>query len=105
MLEGGDQVLIEQLPICLAVLLRNPSQRIGPGWWQGWFLCFLQRDVSRKDFILVSGLIPLASLSPSIENIDHAVSGIPKAITDTVQVPSLMSRITVSGYIVTIAVL
>lgn len=51
------------------------------------------------------GLIPLASLSPSIKNIDHAVPGIPKAITDVVQVPSLVSRITVSGYIVAIVVL
>lgn len=53
----------------------------------------------------MSGLIPLASLSPSVENIDHAVPGVPKAITDTVQVPSIMSRITVSGHIVTIVVL
>lgn len=100
MLERGDQALIEHLTVCLVVLFGNPSQRIGPGWWQGRFLCFLQRDVSRKDFILVSGLIPLASLSPSIKNIDHAVPGVPEAITETVQVPSL-----VSGSIVTIMVL
>lgn len=51
------------------------------------------------------GLITLASLSLSIKNIDHAVPGVPKAITDTIQVASLMSRITLSGHIVTIVVL
>lgn len=51
------------------------------------------------------GLITLASLNLSIKNIDHAVPGVPKAITDTVQVPRLMSRITVSGHVVTIMVL
>lgn len=52
----------------------------------------------------MSGLIPLASLSPSIKNIDQAVPGVPQAITETVQVPSLVSTITVSGCIVTIVV-
>lgn len=53
----------------------------------------------------MSGLIPLASLSPSVKNIDHAVPGVSKAITDTVRAPSLVSRITLSGHIVTIMVL
>lgn len=51
------------------------------------------------------GLIPLASLSPSIKNIDHTVPGVPKAITDVVHVSSLVSRVTVSGHRVTVVVL
>lgn len=105
MLERGDEALIEHLPIGLTVLLRNPPQGVRPGWGRRRFLCFLQRDVSGKGFILGRGLIPLASWSPAIENIDHAVPGVPKAVTDTVQVPSLVSSITGGGHIVTIVVL
>lgn len=105
MLQCGDQVLVEHLPIGLTALLGNPAERVSPGGWQGRLLCFLQRDVSRKGFIKITGPVPLAFLSSSIKNIDYAVPGVPKALTATAQMLRPTSRVTVQRCVIAIVVL